>query len=165
MLDREGRFVVANKQLVSWMGHGDADAVLGKTVFDIFPPDRAPEFAAQDQRIMETGVSEEIPYEWPHLDGETHSYLAQKFPICDSDGEIVGLGVISTDITDIKKAEAAARETDARFRSFIENSPTSIAILDHDGRYVVANQELIERFQVDGSDAIIGENRLRLLPT
>ena len=164
MLDREGRFVVANKKLVSWMGHGDAETVLGKTVFDIFPPDQAPGFAAQDQRIMETGVSEEIPYEWPHANGETHSYLAQKFPIHDNDGEIVGLGVISADITDMKKAEAAARETDARFRSFIEHSPTSIAMLDRDGRYVVVNQELVERFRVDGPDAIIGKTVFDFFP-
>ena len=157
MLDCDGHFVIANQETADRLANGRVGDVIGKTAYDLLPAKHATEFSEQNRHVVETGESLHIPFERVESDGSVHSYLAHKFPVRDAKGKIVGVGVISTDITDVKRAEAAARETDARFRSFIENSPTSIAVLDRDGRYVVVNQELVERFKVNSQDDIIGK--------
>ena len=53
------------------------------------------------------------------------------------DGGFVG---IRTDITGQKKIEEARRESEERFRSFIDNSPMFITIKDRDGRFNLVNK-------------------------
>jgi len=65
--------------------------------------------------------------------------------IKDTTGKIVGLIIISTDITDQKRTEEELRQSEQRFRSLIENATDIILIVDEKGicRYVSPSQERI----------------------
>ncbi len=52
-----------------------------------------------------------------------------------------GLVATYTDITERKEAEEALLESEARFKSVVNNSPTKIHIKDVEGRYVLINSE------------------------
>lgn len=54
------------------------------------------------------------------------------------------------DITKLKQVEGALRESEQKFRSFIEQSPNGIALTDEEGRFIAWN---------DGCEQIIGLRR------
>lgn len=62
--------------------------------------------------------------------------------------------VISTDITALKEATAAAERERMRLRDAIESLPASFLMFDADERLVIANQRGFDRFQLDPSTAL-----------
>ena len=56
------------------------------------------------------------------------------------DGKPVGVQGIARDLTERKHSEAALRETQAFFNSFMDNSPAVAFMKDHTGRYVYVNK-------------------------
>ena len=141
MMDRDGRFIAVNNEFIRRRGVESADSILGKTAFDFFARETAEEFAEQDRRVLQGGTLIEIEYAAPHPDGSIHSFFAIKFPVCGVDGEITNIGVFSNDITAIKRAETALRDSEARFRAVIDNSPTAISVKDVNGRLRLVNKE------------------------
>jgi len=57
-----------------------------------------------------------------------------------------------TDITERKLAETAIRESEGRFRAFIENTPSAILLKDVDGGYILANQTWHAWFNPQGRE-------------
>src|SRR5687767_7527105 len=56
------------------------------------------------------------------------------------DGQPVGVQGIARDLTERKHSEAALRESQAFFNSFMDNSPAVAFMKDHTGRYVYVNK-------------------------
>ena len=82
--------------------------VIGHTDREVFPLEAATVYEAHDREVMRTGRALEV--EEPATGIEDGSWLSVKFTLLDPEGRPYALGGISTDITDRKRAEAAARE-------------------------------------------------------
>jgi len=139
--DREGRMALCNAAALRYTGAASVDALIGKTVFDIYPPDVAAEFGALEQRVVETGE--------PVLDviqrgagGERSPLwaLTSVAPLRDADGGVVGLVGVTRDITQLKQAEDALRESEDMLRQVVENVPCGVFIKDGDGVYTLVNR-------------------------
>jgi phosphoserine phosphatase RsbU/P len=61
----------------------------------------------------------------------------------DPDGAVGGLVGIIMDITNLKQAEEALRESEARFRAIFEYAPVGIGMADPTGRFLQSNQALL----------------------
>jgi PAS domain S-box-containing protein len=64
------------------------------------------------------------------------TYLYADF---DNNGNAKAINEICIDVTEQKKAQAALRESDKRFRALIENSSDMVALLDTDGVFLYAS--------------------------
>ncbi len=63
-------------------------------------------------------------------------------PLYDSESDVVKeILVTFTDITDLKKTEKSIRESEYYYRSYIENAPVGIYIINEEGFYVDVNSE------------------------
>ncbi len=122
--DAEGRYLFVNHATSKLMGRARAD-LLGRNDSEIFPPELARELIVNDHGVMVGGEPRTIE-EWAMLGGVLHSYSSNKAPYRDPDGRIIGLIGISRDITEEKKAEAALRQSEARWQFALDGSGDGI---------------------------------------
>jgi PAS domain S-box-containing protein len=72
------------------------------------------------------------------------------------------IGTLS-DITRQKTIEAGLRESESRFRQFIEQAPTAIAMFDTQMHYLAASQRWLADYGLTGSD-ILGRSHYEVFP-
>ncbi|MFY9844040.1 MAG: sigma 54-interacting transcriptional regulator [Terriglobales bacterium] len=78
-------------------------------------------------------------------DGTQRETLMNAVPLLDDEGKPRGLVGTSIDVTELKRAEKALRESELRFRTVYERSPVGIALLDSDtGRFLQVNPKFCE---------------------
>jgi diguanylate cyclase (GGDEF)-like protein/PAS domain S-box-containing protein len=136
--DMQGRKITSN--IADWERSGGKtlEDVLGKSDFDLYPPELAARFWADDKSVLDTGVPI-INQEEPGLDhqGNPRWMLTTKVPLRDADGQVTGLVGIGRDITERKLAEDQLRQLSRA----VEFSPVSIMITDKDGKIEYVNSK------------------------
>lgn len=111
--DLNGQYRIVNHYFARLFGM-PVDEIVGKTDHDLFPASSADVYAAHDRSVLEGGTSVEVEEPFATIGGDTdpdedRRWLSIKFPLLDDSGQPYALGAISTDITDRKRAESAAR--------------------------------------------------------
>ena len=112
--DLEGRYLLVNWQFEQTTGFSQAE-VLGKKDAELFPAAMADGIRARDLAVIKTNAPL-ISEEQGISGGQTHTYFVVKFPMRNADGKIVGIGAISTDITDRKRDQAEIEALNKRLR-------------------------------------------------
>jgi PAS domain S-box-containing protein len=163
--DTQSRFLKLNKALAKRLNVTDPEQAVGKSDFDFQLPERAKEFYADEQRIIQTGealINKTEKQVMPN--GETTWTSTTKIPLRDAQGTVVGLVGINRDITkqkeaeealhqahdkleqrvqertaDLAKANEALRESQALYSSLVDQIPAGVFRKNTEGRYVFAN--------------------------
>jgi PAS domain S-box-containing protein len=96
--DAEGRYIYVNRGFADRLGRS-ASALLGASVAELFAPELAASYAAQDDDVMRTGRSLSGHLELiVRVDGQLGWYLTSKSRLVDNDGAPVGVAVLSVDL-------------------------------------------------------------------
>jgi PAS domain S-box-containing protein len=104
--DAAGHFILTNIAHAQAAGIMNPAELIGKTAFDVFSPELAAQFHADDLSIMQSGkplVNAER--ETVDAKGLRKSVLTTKIPWLDKDGNVLGLVGISRDVTERKQLE------------------------------------------------------------
>jgi PAS domain S-box-containing protein len=113
--DTAGKFVLSNRAHMQFNGLTTESALLGKTVFDLFPLNYATQYHEADMRIIKTGEaidnSEEIARD---ASGQDSWRQVNKAPLRDHDGAIIGLVGMSRNIQKRKEYEQLLAERQER---------------------------------------------------
>jgi len=107
--DRDGHFTFVNQRFCQTVGRSAAE-ILGKTDFDLFPPELAVKYKEDDRSIMESNEAFETVEENQPTKGETIYVHVVKTPLRDAKGNVVGLQGIFWDISRRIRAEEQARK-------------------------------------------------------
>lgn len=151
--DPDGRYLHVNRQFERAF-HMTREQVVGKTDEDIFVPEQAATFRANDLKVLQAGVSLEFEEVATHHDGP-HTSIVSKFPLYGGHGKPYVLCGITTDITQRKRTEDALRQSEERYRRIFENAAEGIFQTTLDGKYVAVNQALARMYGYDSPDDMI----------
>ena len=115
--DVQGHYLLDNRAHMQSLGVDRPEKVVGKTVFDFFPPSVASKFQEDDEQVLRSGqpivnreevvVSNASAVRW---------YSTTKVPLRNRDGESIGVVGIGRDITERKQAEEQIYRYNAEIR-------------------------------------------------
>jgi PAS domain S-box-containing protein len=157
--DLAGCKTLANPMELNYAGATSEVEVLGKTDSDLFPPEVAAAYQADDQKVLDTGqavINREGSFTKP--DGSVIWFLTSKVPLRDSSGCLTGLAGINHDITERKRAEEKIREQAA----LLDDATDAIWVLDLDERISYWNKGAERIYGWSAAEAI-GKNPVELL--
>ena len=139
--DLDGQYVMANPVLehIAQVQGG----IVGRSDYDLFGPDLANLYRQNDARIAASGERQVFNEDVVHPDGSTHAYRSTKFPLLDDEGDVIGIGGVSMDVTELVAARAAHEEAEQRWRALVEQSPVAVAVIDVDGLVAYANPQAV----------------------
>ncbi|MFK8139403.1 MAG: PAS domain-containing protein [Bdellovibrionales bacterium] len=105
--DLDLKYIGANEQFAKAAGFKDAKELIGKTDFDgYWTKEEAEYFRLKDREVMNDNKAIlNIEEPQSQLDGSVITLLTSKVPLHDSDGKVVGILGVYTDITDRKNLE------------------------------------------------------------
>jgi PAS domain S-box-containing protein len=131
----ESCFIRISKALADYFNLREPSEAIGKTDLDIYDPERAKQYLADEQEVMKTDkavVDKEEEQSWPN--GRARWVSTSKVPLRSPEGEVIGTFGISRDITDRKRAEVqlkAAKEA-AEVASLVKSE--FLATMSHEIR-------------------------------
>jgi len=143
-VDANGLYTYASPSLERILGY-KPEEIVGKIHFyDLFhPEDREELKTAALEVFAQKRYFREFINRNLHKDGETVWLSTSGVPLLDPKGDLLGYRGADTDITERRRAEAALRESEERFKSILDNAVVGIYRTTPDGRILMANPELV----------------------
>ena len=123
--DTAGRYVTLNKQYRDMFAMDPANT-RGSTDFDHFPAAVAESLRDNDARAISHGASIQVEEKFELADG-AHTFLSNKVPLRNAQGQVVGVCAVATDISEIKRMEAELEQA-------IQAREDVLAVVSHDIR-------------------------------
>ncbi|MCK5523124.1 MAG: response regulator [Thiomargarita sp.] len=129
-----------------------AKEAIGKTVMEIHTKEKVKH--ARFQRAIKI-VQEEGEYHYTVINEKedgTHYVDSRVSGILDKNGEIIGFLLLSSDVTERKRNEAALRESREQLHAILNNSATVIFLKDITGHYLFINKRFEELFLISNEE-------------
>jgi PAS domain S-box-containing protein len=143
VVDLQGRLQLVNRAYER-LFQRSAEELIGKTIFDLVPREKAQELWDNSQRVIATGRA--LTFEETIVSAEgPRTHLSIRFPIHDEGGTLRGYGGLSTDITERKAAEEELRASQERFAKIFRSSTLAVSITRLSDRRLVDANEAMER--------------------
>ncbi len=153
--DLDGRLLEANRVACERMGYS-RDELLTMSVADIDTPEFTPLLAARTEDILKNGSAS---FESGQLrrDGKV-TPVEVNATLTELGGRDVILSVVR-DVTERKRAEAALRQSEARYRAIVEHMPVAIGV-SRLGLTVEVNERYRRMFGLRPNEEIAGRSLL-----
>ena len=141
-LDRDMRIKMFNKGCEEITGYS-RNEVIGKNWIELFVPDRLKdtvkfviEEAKSDRNILPSH------YESPILTkaAEERVIFWSNTNLKDENGELISVIAIGGDITVRKRAQQKIIDSEQKYRTFLENVPIHVGVIDESGKYIIWNK-------------------------
>jgi PAS domain S-box-containing protein len=155
LISREMRFIRINRALAATNGF-PPEAHVGRHVAEVVPA-----LEAQATRMMEEIVRTRAPLgpfdmvgETPARPGDLRIWTQSWTPVFDAQGEVAAVSIISIDVTEARRAEAALSARADEVRRILDGVIAFVGRLDPDGTLTEANRQAIDAAGITREDVI-----------
>ncbi len=130
-IDPAGVTTYVNPRMAEMLGYTVGE-MMGRPLMDFMDPDarRRAETYLERRR---SGIGEDHDFEFLRKDGDHILTSLSTSPIQDASGAFLGALAVVSDISEQRRAEEALRQSEERFRSFVENASDIVYALSPEG--------------------------------
>jgi len=138
-IDQRGIFTFVNKTLCRMCGYAEQELIGKHFVGFLHPDDRKNVIQIFENAFINPIRNPYIEFRIIHKDGHI-VYMCSNPTAFEYEGQLLGFNAIITDITELKRAEEALRESEERYRRLVETAPEVIYNLSaEDGTITLLN--------------------------
>lgn len=150
-------FVAANNQVIAHSGHSSLKELIGKTDYDVAPPERAAALMREENDVMRSGFPLRDRAEMTvAADGTERWYETTKVPLRTMTDRIIGLAGTTKDITVRKTLEAEILRGKDELDLVLGEMSDGIAVVSPDGYIALHNQQFQALFPLTGHMRVRG---------
>jgi diguanylate cyclase (GGDEF)-like protein/PAS domain S-box-containing protein len=160
--NRAGQYTGFNKAYETFFG-ATKETLIGKTVFDISPPELANIYYDKDNELFQSRSEQHYESQVKNIFGETRDVIFNKAVLADSQGNVSGLIGAILDITERKKAERALKETSDYLNNLIKYANAPIITWNPDFTITSFNHAF-ERMSGMKAEEVLGKKLDILFP-
>ena len=145
MADADGRILYANPYMARLLGRQRPEDVIGKHVSNYYPAD----YLRRREREILPALRRGEPWQGEQVlafpDGQMHPTIHTIFPVQDDDGKLACTAVVITDITDLRRAEDALRQSYEELQTIYDCMVDGLLIADIETkRFAKANRAICQ---------------------
>ena len=154
--DAAGRFTFANHKFCQAINR-TVDEVVGKTDFDLFPPELAVKYHRDDARVMATQQPLDTIEAHQTPQGDKTFVHVIKTPLYDLSGKVIGVQGIFWDVTTRKRIEEDLAYERDLLRALLDNIPDRIYFKDIHSRFLRCSRSMARRLGVEEPKQVVGK--------
>ncbi len=154
--DRQHRWVLLNDAGCDFVGFR-REEMLGKTVYDLYPKEKADICWTKDELVFDTGKENINEEEFTDARGRVHTIVTKKNLYTDENGEKYLVGIIR-DITEREEAEARLAHERHLLRVLLDTSPDIIYFKDRGSRFIRCSSSMAQKFKVGAPEELVGKS-------
>ena len=152
--DERGLYTFASPKVLELLGF-EPEEVLGKSPFDLMPPDEAKRVAA----LIAPVIADHKPFRDLEnvnrgKDGRLVVLETNGVPVFDHSGNFCGYRGMDRDISERKRAEEALRQSETLLRTTVESAPLVLTMLDSDGIVLLSMGAGLEKLHKPGEELV-----------
>jgi len=151
---RDGEIIDINPAGVAAFGYKNKEEMMRLDIARDLYLDPAERRKLQE-KIAHNGYAADYELRLKRKNGEIMIALETSTPIRDEKGEIVAYRGILRDVTEKKRLEDLARESERKYRSLVEHSPDGVAVT-RGGKFLYTNQVLASIYGYTNEKELIG---------
>nr|CRH07210.1 Putative histidine kinase with SBP bac 3 (Bacterial extracellular solute-binding proteins, family 3_domain, PAS 3 domain, two PAS 4 domain, PAS domain, HisKA domain, HATPase c domain and one response regulator receiver domain [Candidatus Magnetococcus massalia] len=159
IIDQDGRFIYVNKAYVEMWGYQSVDEILGTSPIDHCADPMMPMRIIGELREQGTCILE---FKAKRKDGSLFDVLMYARLDHDEQGREI-YPTTTIDISEHRKAEAALKASEERYRAIAEDSPSMICRFLPGGEIDYVNQQYCDYFQLS-PETLVGSSFLQFIP-
>jgi len=166
--DRNGRYLGFNKAFEAFSGE-TREGLIGKTLFDINPPEIARIHNVRDKELFESGKAQQYEARVENTHGVLRDAIFNKAGFSDSHETVIGLIGAIFDITDNKHMVEDLRKSELKYRTLIDNINSGVVVYEaaNDGEdfIIVDFNKSGEKIENIRKEDLIGKSVLDVFPS
>ena len=164
LLDTTGRVIAGNPAANRLSRCSRVEDMRGRHMSDFIAPAERERFLAIFAETMQTGTVPQFESQTITADGEIVDSELSGVVLKDSQGQVMGFIAIAADITGRKRAQAALKASEARYRLLVENLPLGVLVMDASHRILTANRSAAALVKAGSVEELLGRSAWDFIP-